>query len=314
MNTIFTIEKDDIIMDEILEKKKHSIGMSCALSCAVLWGVLPIYWHALRPIDSMVIIFYRIFLVGVTTFVVGFKLYGKEKLLAPMKQKSLLLTFIIAGILITANWSIYIWAVNANFVIQTCIGYYIEPLMVCIFGVVFFKEKLNKYKITALTFAFIGVLIVLIHFKEIPAIALGLAITFATYAAIKKKYDMEAMITLFYETAFLAPFALVFIIYYEVNGRGAFSVAEPYQIGLLALVGILTATPLILFAMAANRIPLVSLGITEYITPSISLIIGIFLFKEPFDSVQLIAFVIIWIGLAYFTYGEMKESKNGRES
>lgn len=299
-------------MDDILEKKKQSIGMSCALGCAVLWGVLPIYWQALRPIDSMVIIFYRVFLAGVTTFVIAYKLYGKEKLFAPMKQKKALFTFIIAGVLITANWSIYIWAVNANYVIQTCIGYYIEPLMVCIFGVVLFKEKLNKYKITALVFAAIGVLVVLIHFKELPAIALGLALTFATYAAIKKKYEMEALITLFYETVFLTPIALVLIIYFEVTGRGAFSVAEPYQIGLLALVGFLTATPLVLFAMAANRISMVSLGITEYICPSIALIIGIFLFKEPFDSIQFIAFVIIWIGLTYFTYGEIKESRDGK--
>ncbi len=186
--------------------------------------------------------------------------------------------------------------------------------MVCIFGVILFKETLNKYKIAALGLALLGVMVILIHFRELPLIALSLALTFATYAAIKKKYQMEALITLFYETAFLAPFALIFILYYEMNGRGAFSMAQPYQIGLLALVGILTASPLALFAMAANRISMVSLGITEYISPSISLVIGIFMFKEPFDSIQFLAFVIIWIGLAYFTYGEIKESKNGRKS
>lgn len=300
-------------MDEILEKKKHDIGMFCALGCAVLWGILPIYWQSLRPIDSMVIIFYRIFLVGITTLIVSLKIYGRKKLLEPMKTKGLLPTFIIAGILISANWSIYIWAVNADHVIQTCIGYYIEPLMVCIFGIVFFKEKLNKYKLAAIVFALAGVVVILVHFKQVPLIALSLALTFATYAAIKKKYEMEALITLFYETIFLTPFALVLILYFEINGKGAFSVAEPYQFVLLGFVGLLTATPLALFAMAANRISLISLGITEYISPSIALVIGIFMFKEPFDSIQFIAFVIIWIGLAYFTYGEIKESKNGRK-
>lgn len=300
-------------MDEILEKKKHDIGMICALGCAVLWGILPIYWQSLRPIDSMVIIFYRIFLVGITTLIVSLKIYGRKKLLEPMKTKGLLPTFIIAGILISANWSIYIWAVNADHVIQTCIGYYIEPLMVCIFGIVFFKEKLNKYKLAAIVFALAGVVVILVHFKQVPLIALSLALTFATYAAIKKKYEMEALITLFYETIFLTPFALLLILYFEINGKGAFSVAEPYQFVLLAFVGLLTATPLALFAMAANRISLISLGITEYISPSIALVIGIFMFKEPFDSIQFIAFVIIWIGLAYFTYGEIKESKNGRK-
>lgn len=297
-------------MKQNLENNSARIGLFCALGCALLWGVLPIYWQALRPIDSMVIIFYRIFLVGVTTFVAAYKIYGKEKLFAPLKQKGLIVNFIIAGILISANWSIYIWAVNANQVIQTCIGYYIEPLMVCIFGVVLFKEKLNKYKIAALTFATIGVLVVLIHFKQLPVIALSLALTFATYAAFKKRYNMEALITLFYETVFLAPFALAAIIYVEVNGMGALAVAQPHQLFLLLFVGLLTATPLALFAMAANRVSLVTLGITEYISPSISLLIGIFLFKEPFDLVQFVAFVIIWIGLVYFTFGEIKETSN----
>lgn len=294
-------------------QKNSKTGLLCALGCAVLWGVLPIYWQSLRPIDSMIIIFYRIFLVGVTTFIAAYKIYGKEKLFAPMKNKKLIAKCIVAGILISANWSIYIWAVNADFVIQTCIGYYIEPLMVCVFGVVLFKERLDKYKMTALLFACAGVIVVLIHFKELPVIALGLALTFAVYAAIKKQYNMEALITLFYETIFLAPFALASVIYFEMKGMGAFSVAEPYQLGLLALVGVLTATPLALFAMAANRVSLVTLGITEYISPSLSLIIGIFLFKEPFDKIQLAAFIIIWIGLVYFTYGEMKESKIERE-
>ena len=297
-------------MKQITENNAARIGLFCALGCAMLWGVLPIYWQSLRPIDSMVIIFYRIFLVGVTTFIGAYKLYGKEKLVAPLKQKGMILHFIIAGVLISANWSIYIWAVNANQVIQTCIGYYIEPLMVCVFGVVLFKEKLNKYKITALIFATIGVLVVLIHFKQLPVVALSLALTFATYAACKKKYNMEALITLFYETVFLAPFALIAIIYVEANGKGALAVAAPHQLFLLLFVGLLTATPLALFAMAANRVSLVTLGITEYISPSISLLIGIFLFKEPFDLVQFIAFVIIWIGLVYFTFGEIKETSN----
>ncbi|QIB69595.1 EamA family transporter RarD [Aminipila butyrica] len=301
-------------MDIQDEKKKYKIGMSCALGCAILWGFLPIYWKALKPIDSMVIIYYRIFFVGLTTFLAAYKMYGREKLLAPLKNKKMLPMLILAGILISANWSIYIWAVNANYVIQTCIGYYIEPLMVCVFGMVLFKEKVDRYKLIALCFALAGVAVILLHFKEMPAIALSLALTFATYAAIKKRYQMEALIALFYETIFLTPLAFVLIIYAEMNNKGAFSVAEPYQLGMLAFVGIVTAMPLALFAMAANRISMVSLGITEYLSPSISLVIGIFLFQEPFDQIQFSAFAIIWIGLAFFTYGEIKESKHGRES
>ena len=124
--------------------KTYKIGLICAIGCAVLWGVLPIYWQALKPIDSFVIIFYRIFLVGLVSGIASLKLYGKKEVKKYTGPGSSSFKFFMAGLLITANWSIYIWAVNADHVIQTCIGYYIEPLMVCVFGIIFFKEKLTK--------------------------------------------------------------------------------------------------------------------------------------------------------------------------
>lgn len=296
-------------MEQNLDRKQYRTGIICSLSCSVLWGVLPVYWQALRPIDSWVIIFYRIFLVGVVCFAAALKLYGMEGIKAPLREKGVKLKYFIAGVLITANWSIYIWAVNADHVIQTCIGYYIEPLVVCVFGILFFKEKLTKYKLIAFILACVGVVIVLLHFMEVPLIALGLALTFAVYAAIKKSSRLPAMLSLLYETMFLSPIALIVVLYLEIKGQGALGVGEPYQYVLLLLVGFLTALPLGLFASAANKIPLITLGIMEYISPSLSLIIGIFLLKEPFDLIQLAAFIIIWIGLIFFTLGEYRESR-----
>jgi chloramphenicol-sensitive protein RarD len=290
-----------------MKNKEYRIGMLGAILSSVTWGFLPIYWQALRPVDSIVIIFYRIVLVALVTFIASIKLYGFEGIKAPLRIKGNKLKFFFAGLLITLNWSIYIAAVNANFVIQTCIGYYIEPVIISVFGIFLFKEKLGKFKKIALALAGLGILIILVFYKEVPTIALSLAVTFALYAALKKSYKLEAILSLFYETMFLAPVALGMVIYYEINGMGAFGVASNFQFLLLALIGICTATPLILFTMGANRITLVSLGIIEYISPSITLIFGIFLFKEAFDSVQLISFVIIWIGLVFFTYGEYKE-------
>lgn len=296
-------------MGQDQSKKNYRIGMVYALSCAVLWGLLPIYWQALRPISSFVIIFYRVFLVGVVCFIAALKMHGWEEIKAPLKVKGTKLKFFLAGLLITANWSIYIWAVNADQVIQTCIGYYIEPLMVCVFGIILFKEKLTKYKAIALILALTGVIIILAYFRQIPLIALSLALTFAVYAAIKKSVNMPPILSLLYETMFLSPPALMVVIYLEVTEQGAIGVGQPYQIVLLLLVGVCTAVPLGLFAAAANKVPLVSLGITEYLSPSISLIIGIFLLGEPFDKIQFIAFAVIWIGLIFFTAGEIKESK-----
>ena len=284
--------------------KNYKLGLTAAITCSFLWGILPIYWKSLIPISSTVIIFYRIFWVGVVSFIVSLKLYGWEKIKAPLRNKKDAVRFVIAGIIITANWRIYIWAVNAGFVIQTSIGYYIQPIMVCLFGIIFFKEKITKYNSTAFIMAMIGVFIMLVHFGEVPGIALGLAITFATYGALKKSFKLPPMLSILYETAFLAPIALIVIIVLEVNGNGALGVGEPYQYGLLMLSGIATAVPLALFAVGANNLPLITLGVTQYVSPSIALLLGIFLFGEPFDKIQFLAFVTVWIGLVVFTLGE----------
>lgn len=287
-------------------EKNYKLGLIAALGCSFLWGILPMYWKLLVPIPSSVIIFYRIFWVGVVTFFAALKLYGWERIKAPLKVKGNKLKVFIAGVIITLNWSIYIWAVNAGFIIQTSIGYYIEPLVVCLFGIIFFKEKITKYNLSAFVLATIGVLVVVIHFGEVPTIAIGLAMTFAIYAALKKLFNVEAILSLLYETMFLVPIALGVIIYLEMTGQGAIGVGEPYQYGLLMLSGLATAIPLGLFAIGANNLPLITLGVTEYLSPSMALILGIFVYNEPFDLVQFISFTIIWIGLVVFTIGEAK--------
>ena len=297
--------------------KTYITGVISMLSCDVLWGVLPIYWQALRPIDSWVIIFYRIFLVGFVSGIATLKIYGIDKVKEQLKPRGSgimgsALKFPLAGLLITANWSIYIWAVNADHVIQTCVGYYIEPLMVCVIGIIVFKEHLTGYKLTALLFALAGLVVLLVHFRQIPGIALGLALTFAVYAALKKHFDLPAIMSVFLETLFLMPPALAVVIWLECTGQGALGVATPGKYLLLLCCGLLTAAPLSFFADAATKIPLIMVGLLEYLSPSISLVIGIFFMKEPFDAVQFAAFAIVWIGLAFFTYGEIKYSKENQ--
>lgn len=296
------------------ERKSYKQGITSALMSSFWWGIMPIYWQWLRPIESSVIIFYRIVLVAAVCLIGALIIYDKETLLSPLKDKKLLFKYALAGLLITVNWSIYIWAVNADFVIQTSIGYYIEPLVVCLFGIVLFKEKLSKYKIIALVLAGIGVASVILYFKEIPLIALGLALTFAIYAAAKKNLSLPPILSLLYETIFLLPIALAVIVYLEITGQGALSVAGPSKYALLMLCGLFTAFPLGLFANAAQKLNLFVVGLTEYISPTISLFIGIFLFKEPFENIQLVAFGIIWIGLIFFSYGEFVENKKYKGS
>ncbi|MEG1067241.1 MAG: EamA family transporter RarD [Anaerovoracaceae bacterium] len=301
------------ILDRSNKRQMYKLGMLTALGCNFLWGFLPIYWQALIPIDSMVIIFYRVLLMFVVCLVIGIWQYGIKEVFKPMfEDKKLTVKYILAGIVITINWSLYIWAVNAGYVIQTCMGYYLEPLIVCSFGVIFFKEKANIWKGVSLVFACVGLAIMVIGYGQMPFIAVALGLSFATYAAIKKSVFISPILSLLYETTFLAPIALGFIIYYEFNGIGAFAVADNFQIGLLFMAGIFTATPMALYSFAANKLPLITIGLTEYISPSITLIIGIFMFKEPFDIIQFTSFVVIWIGLVFFTYGEVKEIRQSR--
>lgn len=296
------------IMRDNFDKNQYRLGMMSTLFCGVLWGLLPIYWDALKPISSFTIIIYRIVLMSIMCYIICCFTIGPVKVFRQMfEDKKKLLVYLLAGILITINWSTYIWAVNAGYVIQTCMGYFIEPLMVCISGKIFFHEKMNNFKRAAIGFALVGLAIMIIGYREMPVIALGLALSFASYADIKKTYKLPVMQALFYETAILVPIVLIIICHTELAGHGLAGNIETKKIILLSLCGILTAAPMGLFSFAASKLPLVTLGLTEYLSPSISLLLGIYYFREPFDVIQFSAFVSIWIGLAFFSYGEYKD-------
>ncbi len=294
-----------------MEKSNYKIGLLYAASSGLVWGFLPIYWNLLNPISSMVIIFYRIVLMFLLCL--GMMLLQKRSLkavFAPMfaDRKSMCI-YILAGIIIISNWSIYVWAVTGGYVIQASMGYFIEPLIVSLLAMIIYKEKANKWKWIALVLGAVGLVVQVIGYKEIPLISLGIAVTFAVYAAIKKSVKLSSLQSLLYETLFLAPIALCVIACLETSGTGALAAGGAGKFMLLLFSGIASAIPLALFANAAPRLPLLTLGLTQYISPSISLLLGIFLFKESFNAIQFSSFVIVWIGLVFFTYGEYKEMK-----
>lgn len=295
-----------------MENTNYKNGLTCALVCAVIWGFLPIYWEALNPIDSLVVILYRIVLMTLTCLAIQFyQTRSIKAIFTPMfEDRRKLLIYIIAGILITANWSIYIWAVQAGYVIQASMGYFLEPLLVCFFGMIIYKEKANKWKKISMGLAVVGLLVMVIGYKEIPAIAVGLATTFAIYTAIKKNVDLPPFQSLLYETALLAPVALIIVLFMERSGIGAMETGGSGKFILLLFAGIATAIPMGMFSVAARKLPLLTLGLIQYIAPSIALVLGIFLFKEPFDIIQFSAFMIIWIGLVFFTCGEVADIRS----
>ena len=287
----------------------YRTGLICVLACQLIWGFLPAYWQALVPIPSWIIILYRMTTMFVYSYIAARLRYTKEEIWTPLKEKGAVRRYLIAGALLTANWSIYIWAMTTGHMIQSSIGYYLEPIVICLFGVVIFKEKFTIYNATAMAFAAIALVVMLIHYGQLPGVALGLAFTWATYSAIKKSSKNPPVIELVYETMFYAVFAVIGILVIETRGIGALSFGVPGKYALMFLSGLVTLIPIALFGNAAKKVSLFIIGLTQYISPSITLLLGIFAYKEPIDRVQLISFAVIWIGLIFFTYGEYKNNK-----
>ncbi len=292
-----------------MDKREYRTGALYVLLCQLMWGFLPIYWQALEPIESWKIVLYRILTMFIYSYIVARFAYSKEEIWGLMADKKKVLRSFAAGLVLTFNWSLYIWAMNSGRVIQASIGYFIEPIVICAFGIVLFKEKLTKYNIVAMCLALIAIVIILVHFGQLPGVALGLAVSWAVYSAIKKASDQPPLIALVYETMPYAVLALIAIVYIEARGVGAISVNAPRQYAMLWASGLMTLIPVALFGYAAKKTPLQLLGLAQYVSPTISLLLGIFLFREPTDRVQMMALGIIWIGLVFFTYGEFERMK-----
>lgn len=290
-----------------MKSKDYKFGVICVLACQVMWGFLPLFWDAINPIDSKIIILYRILTMFVYTLIAARFSYSWKEIWGPFKERKIRLKYLASGAVLTANWSIYIWAVTSGRVVQSAIGYYIEPLVICLFGIVIFKEKLTKYNGVAMGLALVAVITMLFYYKQLPGVALGLALTWATYSAIKKASEIPAIIALVYETFPFAIIATVVIVILEINGIGGLAYGLPGKYAMLFLTGLVTVIPVGLFGVAAPKVSLFLVGLFQYISPTITLICGVTLMGESVEPVQIVAFGIIWIGLAFFTYGELKE-------
>lgn len=287
----------------------YRTGVICVLACQIFWGFCPIYWQALEPIPSWIIILYRIVTMFVYSYIAARFRYSREEIWGPLRDKAIRRKYIASGLVLTVNWSIYIWAMTSERVIQASIGYYIEPIVICAVGIIVFKEQLTRYNLTAMIFALIAIIVILAHYRQIPGVALGLAGTWAVYSAIKKTAKEPAIVALVYETVVYCVIAIFAVIFIETRGIGAISMGVPGKYALMFLSGLVTLVPIALFSVAARKVSLLVIGLAQYISPTISLLLGIFLFREPIDMTQIIAFIIIWTGLAIFTYGEFRTSR-----
>jgi len=280
-------------------------GIAYAFGAFILWGLSPVYFKELSHVDAMEFLVHRmgwsfLFLVFLLFFRRTIKNFGREIYQISTDKKLLLLLF-LSAILISSNWLVFIWAVSHDKVMETSLGYFINPLMNVALGMLVLGERLSRVKLIAVFLAFIGVLYMVIEGGEFPWIALYLAASFAIYGLIRKKIHIGALIALWVEMLILLPFAVVYMIYIsQTTPEGAVGY-DNYTLFMLILSGAVTAVPLVFFTSAAKRLPLSTIGLIQYIAPTLSLLLAVFLWHEPFTRTHLITFVFIWSGLVIYS-------------
>ena len=288
--------------------KERNIGLLSTLICYVLWGLLPLYWHALEGVNSIFILCNRI--VWSAVFTVGLLLATKkfDDVKAVLRDKKKMRFVVPAAIAITINWGVYIWAVNAGHLLDSSLGYYMNPLMVFATGVILFREKCGLIDWISLGLATIGVLIATIAYGAFPWIAVVLALSFSAYGTLKKLAGVGGLTSIAVETLLIGPFALAFILFAPVSHATIVQLNATEAI-MLVLSGVVTATPLILFTFGVNRLPLSTVGFLQYLSPTLQMLIGILVFHEVLTQDRIIAFAFIGAALVFYTIGMVRRAQ-----
>jgi len=277
-----------------------SKGILYGIGAYALWGLFPIYWKFLHNVPALQVIGHRIgwsFIMLVTYIL----LKGQWKAFrsAAFKWKTIGI-YSIAGVLLTFNWLIYVWGVNAGFIVETSLGYFINPLLSVSLGVFFLRERLRPMQWIPVGLAAIGVGYLTFVYGRLPWIALSLAFTFGFYGFVKKLSPLGSLYGLTLETGLVFPVALIYLGILGVKGTGAFLHDGIFTNVLLIGAGLVTTIPLLMFASAAKQIPLTVVGLLQYIAPTLQFLIGVFVYKEPFDLAHFIGFAIVWVALIIF--------------
>lgn len=293
-----------------MESPSSRKGMIYTAGAYLMWGLLPLYWKLIESVAAEEILAHRI----IWSFVYMLFVLGISKrlgqLLAEWKrllhQPKSFIFLIIASLLISINWFLYIWAVNHDHIIETSLGYYINPLISILLGMVVLKERLNFWQLFSVALAAAGVTILTVQFGSFPWVAISLAVSFGIYGLAKKTANFDAAIGLTMETLVITPLALIYLLFLQVNGSISFGSSSLSDSLLLMGAGIATAMPLLYFAKGARLIPLSMLGFLQYISPTISLCIGVFLYHEHFTRAHMTAFFFIWTALITFSFAKTK--------
>lgn len=298
-------------------EREFTKGISYTAGSYLLWGILPIYWKFLNHVPALEILAHRV----IWSFIFVLTIVGllKRKLLknfsqVQMRNRRTWLGLILASLFISINWLTYIYAVNTNHIVEASLGYYINPLVSLLLGVFVIREKINAIQMISFAVAGIGVIYMTVTFGKFPWIALLLALSFGLYGLSKKLIKVDSILGLFLETLFVLPIALLFLAYIGFNGQHHFLTGSLNNDLFLLGSGIATALPLLWFSIGAQKIPLYMVGFLQYIAPTISLILGTLLYKEPFTKDHAITFTCIWLAILVFTISNIQQMIKRRKA
>ena len=275
-------------------------GILYGIGAYVLWGFFPIYWKFLHEVSALQVIGHRIgwSFILLLLYILFTKQWDAFSSTA-FKWRTVGI-YSIAAVLLTFNWLIYVWGVNAGFIVETSLGYFINPLLSVSLGVLFLRERLRPLQWIPIGLAAIGVGYLTFVYGHLPWIALSLAFTFGFYGFVKKLSPLGSLYGLTLETGIVFPVALIYILIVGFNGSGAF-LHQGSMIDLILIgAGLVTTVPLLMFASSAKQIPLTIVGLLQYIAPTLQFLIGVFVYKEPFDLAHFIGFAIVWVALIIF--------------
>lgn len=292
--------------------ENYKQGIFFGLAAYVLWGILPVYWKALELVSPFEILSSRfmwscVFVFLLIIFQKKWPLFSKEvkQVFSNVKTGA---AMVAAGITISFNWGTFIWAVNNGHIVETSMGYYINPLVSILFAVVFLRERLDKMQLAAITCAFIGVASMVYSFGKIPWVSLMLAFTFALYGLLKKILPVSALTSIMLETLLITPLALVYEYNLWQQGVSFYASGNLQVIMMLTGAGVVTAIPLLLFTAGARLLPLKIIGFLQYISPTLTLLIGVFVYNEAFTASHLLAFGWIWAALLLFIVSQLRSN------
>ena len=291
-------------------ERENTKGIYFTAGAYVFWGFLPIYWKLLGEVPALEILAHRV--IWSFIFVLLIVALLKRKLLknffkVQMKEKKTWLGLLLASLLISINWFVYIFAVNTNHIVEASLGYFVNPLVTVLLGIFVLGEKMNVWQAVSFVVAGIGVVYMTLSLGNFPWIAIILALSFGFYGLSKKLIKVDSILGMLLETLFIVPFALLFLAYLGVNGQQSFATGSLKNDLFLIGSGIATALPLIWFSIGAQKIPLYLVGFLQYIAPTISLLLGVLIYGESFTKDHAVTFTFIWIACAIFSIPNIRQ-------